>query len=621
MLTSLAIHTLFARPGVLQLEATPDRILLRSPYALGGYPRSLNVYLDRWANDTPDALFLAERVDEKWRGVTFAEALTTSRRLAACLMALASAECPVAILSDNSIEHALLMLGAMRVGIPAMSISPAYSLASKDHGKLKSIVARTTPGVIYVDDAERYKSALQAVQSLHSATIMVGARSVAAPKSALSFNEAVQRGTDSQLVESARQAFEQVTPDTIAKLLFTSGSTDEPKAVINTHRMLCSNQQAKAQLWPFLEKTPPIILDWLPWNHTFGGNHNFNMVLRNGGTMYIDDGRPTPALFEKSIRNICEVEPNLYFNVPRGYELLVPALRKNATLRKHFFSRLQLTFYAAAALPKHLWDEMIELSSRARGRPVPMLTSWGATETGPLATDCHFQADRPGVIGLPVPGCTIKLVRRDSKYEARVAGPQVTPGYWRRGDLDKLNFDEEGFYLSGDAFCFVDPKDPAKGLLFDGRIAEDFKLTTGTWVSVGSLRLRAVSALAPLAQDIVVVGHDRSELGLLIFPNFDACADLCGGQHFDGNLTQLLSDERVRQQVKRGLDDLRRRNPASSMHATRAILLPEVPSIDGGEITDKGYINQRRALTLRHQYIEQLYENRPGCSIVTLAED
>jgi feruloyl-CoA synthase len=382
--------------------------------------------------------------------------------------------------------------------------------------------------------------------------------------------------------------------------------------------MLCSNQQAKVQLWPFLNEQRPVVVDWLPWNHTFGGNHNFNMVLRNGGTLYIDDGRPTAAQFHKSIRNIQEVAPTLYFNVPRGYELLLPALKGNDGFRERFFSQLQLAFYAAAALPRHLWEGMIELSRSSTGRAIPMVTSWGATETAPLATDCNFQAARPGVIGLPVPGCTIKLVRQGNKLEARVSGPQVTPGYWRQPELNGIHFDEEGYYLSGDAFGYANPQDPCEGLVFEGRLSEDFKLTTGTWVSVGSLRLRAVSALAPLAQDIVVAGHDRAEVGLLIFPNLAACLSLCPDIGSQPTTAQILSHPAVRREVQRGLAEMRASYPASSMHATRALLLAEAPSIDAGEITDKGYINQRRALAIRASYVVQLYEVRAHPSVILI---
>ena len=365
------------------------------------------------------------------------------------------------------------------------------------------------------------------------------------------------RGLSPRRAAAVASAFDAVTPDTVAKILFTSGSTAEPKGVINTHRMLCSSQQAKAQVWPFLETQPPVLVDWLPWNHTFGGNHNFNLVLRNGGTLYIDGGRPVPSQFARSLENLRDIAPTLYVNVPRGFELLVPALQGDPQLRERFFSRLQLIFYAAASLPSHLWDALIELSIRATGAPVPLVSAWGSTETAPLATDCHFQAPQPGVIGLPVPGCELKLLANGAKWEVRVRGANVFPGYWGEPNLTARHFDEEGFYRIGDAVRFADEAAPERGLVFDGRISEDFKLTTGTWVSVGNLRVRAVAALAPIAQDVVVAGHERSEVRFLIFPNIAACRTLCPDLTHDTPVAEVLAHPRVRAHVAQALAALR----------------------------------------------------------------
>jgi feruloyl-CoA synthase len=406
------------------------------------------------------------------------------------------------------------------------------------------------------------------------------------------------------------RAFSAVTRDTTAKLLFTSGSTGEPKGVINTQRMLCSNQQAKAQLWRFLEDTPPVIVDWLPWNHTFGGNHNFNLVLRNGGTLYIDTGRPVPGLFSRTVENLREIAPTVYFNVPRGYEMLVGALRVDEALRRHFFSRLQVIFYAAASLPNHLWEALSELSRNEVGEPIALSSGWGSTETAPLATDCHFHAQHPGVIGLPVPGCELKLLPNGNRYEIRVRGDLVTPGYWRKPDLTAAHFDEDGFYQIGDAVRFYDDNAPERGLLFDGRVAEDFKLTSGTWVHVGQLRLRAIAALAPLAQDVVIAGADRAEVGFLIFPNIAACRELCPDLSADAPFDTVLAHPALSAHIEAGLSELHRQAPASSTHAARALLLTTPPSIDSGEITDKGYINQRAVLSCRKTLVEGLYE--PG---------
>lgn len=580
-------------------------MVLSSPQALGAYPRCLSGYLFHWAREAPVRPFLLERASGGgWSGITYAQALEEVQRIARWLMTRnVSCERPVAILSENSVEHALLTLAAMHVGVPAMPISPAYSLQSREFAKLKAIFGQAAPGAIYVDDFARYAPALEAVEHLHDAVLVVGRESGTSPEGAVRFDCLPSGGSDSDV----ERAYSAVTGDTIAKVLFTSGSTDEPKGVVNTQRMLCSNQQAKTQLWPFLEWSPLVMVDWLPWNHTFGGNHNFNLILRNGGTLYIDAGRPVPALFPHTVRNLRDVAPTVYFNVPRGYEMLVGALRADEELRRNFFSRLQLIFYAAASLPEHLWEALMALSQMTVGEPIVLASAWGSTETAPLATDCHFQAERPGVIGLPVPGCELKLLPSGNRYEVRVRGSLVSPGYWRRPDLTAQHFDEEGFYRIGDAVRFVDEAAPERGLVFDGRVAEDFKLTTGTWVHVGPLRLRAIGALAPVAHDVVVAGHDRGEVCFLIFPNVTACRGLCSDLEADASIDEVLAHPSVRAHVASGLRELHRETPGSSAHAARALLLAEPPSIDAGEITDKGYINQRAVLVRRKACVDALY--------------
>jgi feruloyl-CoA synthase len=396
-----------------------------------------------------------------------------------------------------------------------------------------------------------------------------------------------------------------VGPDTIAKILFTSGSTGYPKGVINTQRMLCASQQAKTQVWPFLARTPPVIVDWLPWNHTFGGNHNFNLVLRHGGTLYIDGGKPAPGLIDASIANLREIAPTLYFNVPRGFDMLVGALRADSALRRNFFSRLQLMFYAGSALPQNLWEDLIELSVQETGQAVPMVTAWGSTETSPLATDCHFQAPRSGVIGLPVPGVELKLLPAGDKLEIRVRGPNVTPGYLDQPELTARAFDEEGYYRIGDAVRFADPARPEAGLVFDGRVAEDFKLSSGTWVNVGAVRIKGIELLAPVAQDIVVTGHDGDEVGFLVFANLAACRALAG-LPVDAAPAEALAHPAVREQVRAGLQAMKALGGGSSTYAARALLMAEPPSVDAGEITDKGYINQSAVLARRAALVAQL---------------
>ena len=589
-----------ARPAV-EVDRRPDgTILLRSPEPLGKCDRAVGEWLEHWARTAPERPFLQERVDGVWRGVTYAEARERVHRLASWLLQNAPSAGPVAILSDNSVEQGLLTLAGMHVGIPVAPVSPAYSTQSRDFAKLKAIIALIEPSVVYVADPARYGPALEAIRPSHHGI-------EASPRTFEHLPAADEAAVDAR--------FKAIGPDTIAKLLFTSGSTGEPKGVINTQFMLCSNQQARIQLWPFLREEPPVIVDWLPWSHTFGGNHNFNLVLRNGGTLYIDAGRPVPPLFQHTVANLRDVASTLHFNVPRGYDMLVAALDADAQLRETFFRRIRIVFFAAAALPPHLWDALRRLV-RATGREIITTSAWGSTETAPLATDCHWQADRSGVIGNPAPGTELKLVPSGGKLEVRVRGPNVTPGYWKRPDLVASHWDEEGFYRIGDAVRFTDSDAPERGLMFDGRVAEDFKLDTGTWVSVGVLRVKAIAALAPVAQDIVLAGHDRSEVGFLVFPNVAACRALVPSLPADAPLHQVLGSEPVRARVQEGLAGLRNESSGSSGHGSRALLLAEPPSIDRGEITDKGYLNQRAVLSCREGLVEELYSDSAAVIVI-----
>ncbi|TAK51675.1 MAG: feruloyl-CoA synthase [Gammaproteobacteria bacterium] len=599
---------LFAPPAVERTRRADGSILLRSPEPLLPYSRCIGDWLVEWAATAPDRPFLLERgPGGGWQGVTYAEALKKVRSIGAWLLQQGlTADSPVAILSDNSVEHGLLALAAMHVGITVMPISPAYSLMSRDFGKLKTIFALAPPAVVYVADAARFAPALAAVADLHRGSVIAGGAGPV-PAGMRPFAELLAAPAGAEV----DRAFAAVGPDTIAKVLFTSGSTGIPKGVINTQRMLCSNQQGNRQLWPFLVTQPPVLIDWLPWNHTFGGNYCFNLVLRNGGTLHVDEGRPAPGLFEKSLANLREVAPTAFFNVPRAYDMLVTALRGDEALRRNFFSRLQLIFYAAAALPQHLWDALIELAEQTVGEHVVLTSSWGSTETAPMVTNCHFQATQAGVIGNPAPGCELKLVPASGKLEVRVRGPNVTPGYYRRPDLTTECFDEEGFYRIGDAVRFVDEAHPELGLLFDGRVAEDFKLTTGTWVNVGGLRVKGLAALAPVAQDIVVAGHDRDEIGFLVFPNLPECRKLCGDLAADAPAESVLAHPAVRDRILSGLRKLASEGTGTSTYATRALLLAEPPSIDAGEITDKAYINQGAVLAQRDRLVQALYADSP----------
>jgi feruloyl-CoA synthase len=604
-------------PAAVDIETSQNGVtVLRSPQKLAAYPRSLGEHLEHWATVAPERHFLAERAGSGWRRLSYREVRTHVHAIGAALLARGlGVHRPVMVLSDNSVDHALLMLAAMHIGVPVASISPAYSLMSSDHAKIKAIVELLEPGLVYAADGEKYARVLSAVD-FGSAEIVVGATTQAHAK-ATAFDTLKHHPAGPEV----DAAFAGIGPDTVAKILFTSGSTGEPKGVINTQRMLCSNQQAIAQLWPFLASTPPVIVDWLPWNHTFGGNHNFNLVLANGGTLYIDEGKPAPGLLEKTVANLRLVSPTIYFNVPRGFDALIPLLESDPALCESFFRNLQMIFYAAAALPQNLWEKLENLSMRVKGRRTAVVSAWGATETAPMVTTVHFPIDRAGVIGLPAPGTELKMVPANGKLELRVRGPNVTPGYWKRADLSAAAFDEDGYYRIGDAGRLADDTDPTKGIVFDGRIAEDFKLMSGIWVHVGALRIKALALLAPVAQDIVIAGHDREEVGFLVFANPAGCRAMCPDLPADTPLAQVLADPRVTAYLRNAMAQLRRNEGGSSSYATRALLMDEAPSIDAGEITDKGYINQRAVLQKRSHLVEALYAGEPGAEIIVLTPD
>jgi feruloyl-CoA synthase len=589
-------EALFAVPAITADRRADGSIILKSTTPLRESARCVGDWLEHFAQRTPDRIFLGERssVDVPWTTVSYRDALRQVRAAAAWILAQGlNAEHPLVILSDNGVDHALFALAAQHAGVPAAAISPAYSLMSKDFDKLKGMIQLLQPGAIHVSGTTPFAAALAAIKPLHSARIVSGDANDA---DAISFRAIAATPETSDVAK----AFAAVTPDTIAKFLFTSGSTGTPKAVINTQRMLTSSQQAKAQTWPFLDaaRGDLVILDWLPWSHTFGANHNFNLVLRNGGTLYIDGGKPAPGLFATSLANLRSVMPTVYFNVPRGFDMMIAALRSDDELRRKFFGEVKFAFYAGAALPQNLWDALEQLSVKTVGRVLPMVSAWGSTETSPLATDCHFQANRSGNIGVPIPGTELKLVPSGDKLEVRVRGPNVTPGYWKAPELTAQAFDADGFYLIGDAVTFADPERPELGLFFDGRVAEDFKLNSGTWVSVGTLRVAGIAALSPLVQEIVVTGHGGDEVRFLVFPNIAACRAHAGLPD-SAEVKDVIGHEKIRAAIAQGLAKLKAQGGNSSGHATRALLLAEPASVDGGEITDKGYINQRAVLTRR----------------------
>jgi feruloyl-CoA synthase len=578
-----------------------------SDEALQPYPARLTDRLLHWAAVAPERTLVAKREQGgDWRRVSYAEALHAARCIAQALLARGlSAERPVAILSDNDIEHLLLGLACQMAGVPYAPISAAYSLVSQDYGKLKHILGLLTPGLVFAAGAQAYGRAIGAAAAADAAVVLT--QGTIEGRATLAFDELLATVPTAQL-DAAHAA---VGPDTIAKLLFTSGSTKLPKGVINTQRMLCSNQQQILQCFPALGETPPVLVDWLPWNHTFGGNHNVGLVLYNGGTLYIDDGKPTPALIGETLRNLREIAPTVYFNVPKGFEEIANALEVDAPLRERFFSRVQMLFFAGAGLSQPVWDKLDRVAEAACGERIRMTTGLGMTETAPFAV-CASRPDvKSGHIGLPAPGIELKLVPVEGKTELRYRGPNVTPGYWRAAAQTAEAFDAEGFYCSGDAVKPLDAAHPEHGFAFDGRTAEDFKLSTGTFVSVGPLRARVIAAGDPCVQDVVVAGLNRDEIGLLIFPRLDACRAHAG---LPGSAPTLdvLSAAAVQAFFRTLVNQLYRSGTGSATRVARALVLTEPPSIDRGEVTDKGSINQRAVLQHRAALVEQLYAGGAG---------
>jgi feruloyl-CoA synthase len=581
--------------------------ILRSPEPLAAYPAKLAERFAHWARTAPDRVFIAERDPAgAWRKLTYGEAFARFRAIAQALLDRGlSPERPVAILSDNDVEQALLALAALHVGVPFAPVSSAYSLVSTDHEKLRYVFDLLTPGLVFAADGAKFARAIGAV--VPAGTEVVVTRGEIPGRTVTPF-AALEAARPTEEVDRAHAA---VGPNTIAKFLLTSGSTGHPKAVVNTQRMLCSNMQMIAQTLPFVLDPAPVLVDWLPWNHTFGGNHNFSLVIYGGGTLYIDDGKPVPGLIEKTVRNLREIAPTVYFNVPRGFEELVPYLRREPELRAKLFSRVQMLFYAGAGLAQPVWDALDELAVQACGERILWVTGLGATETAPSVTFTRGDGVRSGMIGLPVPGVEVKLAPDGDKTEIRVRGPSVTPGYWRQPELTKAAFDEEGFYRLGDAVAWVDANDPRKGLVFDGRVAEDFKLATGTWVSVGPLRAKFIAFANPYVQDVVFTGLNRDWLGALVFPRLDECRTLAG-LPAGAAPAEVLAHPAVRAKFQALLDAFAREATGSSTRIVRAILLDRPPSIDASEITDKGSINQRAVLKARAALVEELYAETPS---------
>lgn len=578
-------------------DAADGTIYVRSLDPLGAYPRCVTDKLEFWARTAPDRLFLAERSGDGWRAISYAETWQSIQPLAQALLdAGLSAERPLAILSGNEIEHALLGLAAMLVGIPYCPVSPNYSLLSTDFGKLRHILGQLKPGMIYASDGAKFERAIAAC--VDPATPIVVRHNPV--RGAMLFDQLLA----GRVTAAVAEANSRVGPDTVAKLLFTSGSTGTPKGVITTQRMLCCNQQMIRQALSFLEDEPPVLVDWMPWHHVAGGSHNVGIALYNGGSFYIDDGMATPQGIARTVRTLTEIAPTLYLNVPKGYELLCEAFAANRELRDTFFSRLSLMQYAGAGISQHVFDGLDRAALDATGKRILMITGYGSTETAPFAFSTTWPVDRAGVVGLPAAGLEVKLVPSGEKLELRLRGPNVTPGYWKDPQRTAESFDDEGYYKIGDALRFADPDDLRRGFVFDGRVAEDFKLDTGTWVNVAGLRSAVIAACAPYCRDVVLTGLDRNFIGALIFPNAEACASL-------GDEAAIAAE------FSRRLQQLAQQATGSSNHIARAIILEEPPSPDAGEITDKGSINQRAVMSRRAALVADLYTEPPPAHVLT----
>jgi len=587
------------RPHRVNREARPDgAILLTSEYALGPVAETTGDWLHRWAAEAPQRVFLAERSGNGWREENYAAALEKVRAIASSLLARSlNAETPILIMSGNGIDHGLLALAAQYAGIPAVPVAEQYALIPGAHDRLRHVIELVRPKLAYAVDAEEYGEAI-ALEELADTEIIA---SRPAASRATPFEDLL-RGDAGIDVDAAHAA---VGPDSVVKILMTSGSTSHPKGVPTTHRIMCVNQTQVADALPFLRERPPVIVDWLPWNHVFGGSHNFNMMLANGGSLYVDDGKPVKGRFERTLENLSMITGTLSFNVPVGFSMLLNALRVDENLRRRFFSDLDLVFYAGASLPQDVWQGFEQMAMEVKGAIPLMTSSWGLTETGPACLMQHEPAPESGIVGVPLTGVTAKLIPdEDMRCEVRVKGPNIMTGYY--GDTEKTaeSFDEEGYFITGDAMRFVDPEKPEKGLRFDGRISEDFKLLTGTWVRAATLRLDLLGCLSPLAADLVVTGHDRNEIGVLIFPNMEALADAGFEPQAAGN---ALLDAGLQAEIARRLSTWAKTATGSSTRVGRALVMAEPASLGDGEMTAKGNLNARKVLTRRAALLERLY--------------
>jgi feruloyl-CoA synthase len=587
-------------------ETRPDgTVLVWQHEPLGSYPRTMTERFMEWAEADPNRVWMAERgPGGAWQRTTYAEGARKIRSIGSAIVSAGlSQERPLLILSGNSVAHALMALGAQHVGVPSAALAPAYALTGGDYAKLRDAAAQLTPGMIFADDAEQFSPAIEAV--FGDDILVVSVTGMVPGRTMLSF-DALRAMPPSAEMEAAHRA---VTSDSVAKFLFTSGTTGTPKAVIQTHGMLCSNQQMVLQCYAFMADTPPVVVDWAPWNHTASGNKVLNLVIYNGGTFYIDDGRPTPALIEKTIRNLREISPTWYFNVPLGYQMLLDAMETDVVLRESFFKRVQMLMYAGAGMSQPIWDRIMRVADEMVLGGVLLCTGFGSTETGPFALMCTERQDRAGNLGIPAHGVIFKLAQQGDKLEGRVKSPSVTPGYWRNPKLTAEAFDEEGFYRFGDAFRFVEDGHPEAGFYFDGRLAENFKLASGTWVAVGALRATLTNDLKGLASDVVIAGEGHMELGALVLPDWSALRAIAGDASLDGEA--LLNHPKVRKAAAEMLEAHAARASGSASRVVRMMFLDVPLSFDKGEVTDKASINQRAVLRHRADMVASLWSDDP----------
>ncbi|MDA7426025.1 feruloyl-CoA synthase [Thalassococcus lentus] len=586
--------------NVIREDRSDGAVILRSGYTLSPVARCSGEWLDHWAGSTPDAVFLAERDGAGWRSLSYSETRQIVRTIAAGLLARGmNQKTPILIISGNSVNHALLSLAAQYVGVPTAPVAEQYALIPGARPQLLHCAGLVKPAMVYAEDMERFGDALS--ESVFDTVEKVVSRGAA--EGVTDFATLLERHeTDMAQVDAAAAA---VGPDTVAKYLLTSGSTSSPKAVITTQRMMCANQAQILDALPFLRTRPPRIVDWLPWNHVFGGSHNVNMMLSNGGALYIDAGKPVQPLVQKTIENNQLVGGTLAFNVPVGFAMLRDAMKEDEALRNRYFSELDMLFYAGASLPQDVWADLEAMARDVRGDMPLFTSSWGLTETAPACLIQHEPTDMSGIIGVPMTGVEVKLLPDEGgRFEIRVRGPNVMPGYLDDPEKTAAAFDEEGYFITGDAVRFVDESDLTKGLKFDGRVSEDFKLQSGTWVRAAMLRLELLTALGPLAQDVVLCGEGRNELGLMVIPTADARAmaddeeDVLLGSGLHDALRDRLGDQSGK---------------GSSMRIARVMVLAEPPSIGDGEITAKGNLNARKVQTRRAALVERLYgDTDPG---------